>query len=211
MNALEAGSVCEWGELLSEISVCTKCILHKSRRNPVPGEGSRSAQIMFIGEAPGAREDETGRPFVGAAGQLLTQLMELIGLRRDSTYITNVVKCRPPNNRDPSDDEISACLPYLIKQIVLVKPKLIVALGRHSSRTIYELAGLRWVSMAKQHGEPVEVSIAGVRTAVIATYHPASALYNPNLRRLIEDDFKNAIARAIGKEREPKRTLLDYL
>ncbi|MEM1532868.1 MAG: type-4 uracil-DNA glycosylase [Desulfurococcaceae archaeon] len=203
--------MCEWEELLSEISTCTKCILYRSRRTPVPGEGSRSAQVMFIGEAPGAREDEVGRPFVGAAGQLLTQLMESIELQRDSTYITNVVKCRPPNNRDPSDDEIAACLPYLIKQITLVKPQLIVTLGRHSSRTIYELAGLRWVSMAKQHGRPIEVSIAGVRTTVIATYHPASALYNPNLKKLIEDDFKNVIARVISKEKERKRTLLDYL
>ncbi|MCS7128253.1 MAG: type-4 uracil-DNA glycosylase [Sulfolobales archaeon] len=203
--------MCEWGELLSEISACTKCVLHRSRRNPVPGEGSRSAQVMFIGEAPGAREDETGRPFIGAAGQLLTQLMESIKLQRDSTYITNVVKCRPPSNRDPSDDEIAACLPYLIKQIMLVKPQLIVTLGRHSSRTIYELAGLKWVSMAKQHGKPIEVSIASIRTTVIATYHPASALYNPNLRKLIEDDFRNAIARVISREKESKRTLLDYL
>jgi uracil-DNA glycosylase family 4 len=200
----------EWERLEEEIRRCTRCPLHRYRRNPVPGEGKRDAEIMFVGEAPGAREDEEGRPFVGAAGRLLTQLIEEIGLRRSDTYITNIVKCRPPGNRDPREEEIRACLPYLRRQIRLVRPRILVALGRHAARTLFSEAGLEWRSMARQHGIPVEAVIEGVRLILFPTYHPAAALYNPGLRGSLEEDFRR-IKKLLSKEERGPRTLLDYI
>lgn len=175
----------------SEIRICTKCRLYQSRTNVVPGEGNISARLMFIGEAPGAREDATGRPFVGAAGRLLTQLIEGIGLRREDVYITNVVKCRPPQNRDPQPDEIYTCLPYLKRQINIIRPELIVTLGRHATKTIFELAGLSFASMNSIHGSEFRGKIDGQYIRIIPTYHPAAALYNPNLRKTLVEDFSN--------------------
>ncbi len=190
---------------------CKKCELYKYRKNPVPGEGRRDAEIMFVGEAPGAREDETGRPFVGAAGKLLTELLEKIGLKREDVYITNVVKCRPPNNRDPTEEEIRACSPYLMKQIQLIKPKIIVALGRHAGRFLFEQAGLKWHSMKAVHGKVFDVMINGIKVKLMATYHPAAALYYPKLRPALEKDFdvlKKTI-HSMHEEKKPK-TILDY-
>jgi DNA polymerase len=206
----------EWAVLEREIVNCRKCRLHAGRKNAVPGEGNRRALVVFIGEAPGEREDEMGRPFVGAAGQLLTQLIESIGYRREDFYITNVVKCRPPGNRDPEDDEIEACLPYLIKQLELIKPRVIVTLGRHAGRVIFRLAGLKWISMTANHGKVYEATLLGSRVKIVPTYHPASALYRPPLRATIEEDFKNVIKPTIDEEMglKPKKlgkTLFDYL
>ncbi len=188
-------------------------MLYKNSKNPVPGEGSLNAKIMFIGEAPGAREDEEGRPFVGAAGKLLTSLLENIGLKRENVFITNVVKCRPPHNRDPLDDEINACLPYLIRQINIIKPKIIVTLGRISTKTIFQLGNLVFKSMSKDRGVVREAKIGEVNVKILPTYHPAAALYNPKLKSKIESDFKALakILKNIEKRDVKKYTLLDFM
>ncbi len=173
-----------------EVRSCVRCPLHKSRTNAVPGEGGIEKGVMFIGEAPGKSEDEQGRPFVGRAGQLLTELIEMIGWRREDVYITNVVKCRPPGNRDPEDSEIEACLPYLKMQIMAIKPRLIVALGRHSAKTLYREAGLRFRGVTVERGSLKRVRLYGVDTTIFVTYHPAAALYNPRLREALETDFQ---------------------
>ncbi|MGC9012239.1 type-4 uracil-DNA glycosylase [Thermogladius sp.] len=201
-----------WEKLIREIASCTKCPLHLSRKNPVPGEGDVNSPVLIVGEAPGRTEDETGRPFVGAAGHFLTELLYSIGVDRSKVYITNVVKCRPPENRDPTDEEIAACSPYLVRQIKLIKPKAIIALGRHSARFLYQLAGLKWTSMTREHGKVRSVEILGLKVKLVATYHPASALYNPGLRDEIEKDFKGPIKQvveeAFGKQAEG---LLKYM
>ncbi|HIQ24186.1 MAG TPA: uracil-DNA glycosylase [Pyrodictium delaneyi] len=189
----------EYQRLVEEIRSCTKCRLYKTRRNPVPGEGPITARVMVVGEAPGRNEDLQGRPFVGAAGQLLTRLLELAGLRREEVYITNIVKCRPPGNRDPQEDEVEACLPYLLRQIQLIRPRLIIAVGRHAAKRLLELAGHRWQSMSAQHGKVYQGSIAGVELMIAVTYHPAAALYKPPLRERLEEDFRGPIARAVAK------------
>ncbi|HIQ03617.1 MAG TPA: uracil-DNA glycosylase [Desulfurococcales archaeon] len=178
--------------VVESILNCTKCQLCKYRRKPVPGEGPLDTEIMLIGEAPGASEDEEGRPFVGAAGKLLTELLEKNNISRSSVYITNIVKCRPPGNRDPEESEINACLPYLIEQISIIKPKIIVTLGRHAGRVIYKLMGKSFQSMSREHGRVVKGVIRqlGLDVTVIPTYHPAAALYKPDVRRILEEDFK---------------------
>ncbi len=205
----------DWDELIKEIMSCKKCDLYKYRKNPVPGEGRLDADIMFIGEAPGAQEDERGRPFVGAAGKLLTELIESIGLKREEVYITNVVKCRPPNNRDPTEEEIEACSPYLIRQIQLIKPKIIIALGRHAGRFLFTNAGLKWRNMTVMHGKVYDAELFGVKTKLLATYHPAAALYYPKLRPELEKDFttiKKLYEEVVkGGQKKSRRTLLDYL
>ena len=207
----------EYRRLVEEIMSCTRCELHRHRRNPVPGEGPLDARVMVVGEAPGRKEDEQGRPFVGPAGQLLNSLLELAGLSRSRVYITNVVKCRPPGNRDPRDEEVEACLPYLIRQIRLIKPGLIIAVGRHAGRTLYRLAGLRWTSMTRLHGRVVEATIGGQRLLLAVTYHPAAALYKPPLRKELEKDFSGPIREAVKKILEGsgtgagQRSILDFL
>ena len=191
----------EYESLVREIINCSRCPLHATRTNAVPGEGPLDADVMIVGEAPGRREDEMGRPFVGAAGKLLNKLIEYMGMKRDEVYITNVVKCRPPNNRDPNDSEIAACMDYLLRQIKLIKPKIIVAVGRIAGETLYRAAGLRWRGLKWARGRPVEANIAGVRTTIIATYHPAAALYNPEVRTDLEGDFKGPIKAVIRAKR----------
>jgi len=203
----------EYERLVGEISACTRCPLHATRKKPVPGEGPLDADVMVVGEAPGRREDETGRPFVGPAGRLLDALLVKAGLERGGVYITNVVKCRPPGNRDPTREEIAACLPYLRRQIRIIRPRVIIALGRHAGRTLYELAGRRWRGMKAEHGVPLEVEIEGVRLTLVATYHPAAALYNPQVRRSLEEDFSNIIANIVhGRgSKSGRRSLLDFM
>ncbi|RLE65903.1 MAG: uracil-DNA glycosylase [Thermoprotei archaeon] len=191
-------------KLEEEIKKCTKCPLHASRKNAVPGEGNPEAIIMFIGEAPGRNEDLEGRPFVGAAGRLLTNLIENIGLRREDVYITNVVKCRPPNNRDPKPEEIKACSPYLDRQINCIAPRIIVTLGRHSTKYLLEKNGYNFRSILKIHGKIYNIKIGYIDIKLIPTLHPAAALYNPRFVKILEEDFnriKNEI-RKIGKEEE---------
>ncbi len=173
-------------ELINKINVCTKCSLHKGRTHAVPGEGSYNAEIMFIGEGPGRDEDLQGKPFVGASGKLLTELIKSIGLSRDDVFIANVVKCRPPENRDPLPEEIAACWPYLDQQVRIIKPLLIVTLGKHSMGRF--LPGLK---ISDVHGQPKRAKgIFNERQVYLPLYHPAVALYDPRKKDILFEDFK---------------------
>jgi uracil-DNA glycosylase len=164
----------------SEVSVCVDCKLHRSRKLAVPGEGPAAADILFIGEGPGFHENEQGRPFVGAAGRFLEELLASIGLTRGQVFITNIVKCRPPGNRDPLPDEIDACSKYLERQIAAINPKIIVTLGRHSMARFFPNARISTL-----HGQGKSVN----GRMVVAMYHPAAALHQPSLRQQVEEDF----------------------
>jgi DNA polymerase len=171
----------ELEKLAKQIMVCTKCELHRSRKKAVPGEGPTHAEIMFIGEGPGFHENEQGRPFVGAAGKFLDQLLEQAGVTRADVWITNVVKCRPPGNRDPLPDEIETCTSnYLQHQIRIVDPSIIVTLGRFSMGLFFKAAKITQI-----HGQMRKV---GDRF-VIAMYHPAAALHQMALKPAIMADF----------------------
>jgi DNA polymerase len=170
----------ELTDLYAEIAVCQKCALARGRNRTVPGEGPEDAKIMFIGEAPGYHENRLGRPFVGAAGKFLEELLASINMRREDVYICNVIKCRPPNNRDPLRNEIEACRQYLDKQIELIKPRLIVTLGRHSMAKYLPKA-----TISKVHGVPVKVG----EFIVLPMFHPAAALHQPKYRAHIEKDI----------------------
>jgi DNA polymerase len=163
-----------------EVRACQECRLHLSRKNAVPGEGPTNAVYMFIGEGPGFHENEQGRPFVGAAGHFLEELLAGIGLRREQVFIGNVVKCRPPGNRDPLPEEIQACSKYLERQIAAVNPKVIVTLGRYSMARFFPNARISDI-----HGQARQVN----GRLVVAMYHPAAALHQPSLRRDVEQDF----------------------
>ena len=166
----------------SEIRECTRCELHKSRTNAVPGEGPYDAKIMFVGEGPGQNEDEQGRPFVGAAGKFLTELLESIGLKRSDVFITNIVKCRPPNNRAPRKSEIETCNPYLQSQIRLINPRILCALGTPAITT---LIGDEY-SASRFHGKPLTKG----EVTMLPMYHPAAALYDASLRETLLHDFQ---------------------
>jgi len=168
-------------QVADETSVCTKCELHHSRINAVPGEGPSNADLLFIGEGPGFHENEQGRPFVGAAGRFLEELLENVGMSREQVYITNVVKCRPPGNRDPRPEEIEICTrDYLDRQIQSIKPKVIVTLGRFSMALYLPNA-----KISEVHGQPLRVK----GRLVVPMYHPAAALHQGSLRPVIESDF----------------------
>jgi uracil-DNA glycosylase family 4 len=171
----------ELRKLHQSIRNCRLCPLHKTRLNAVPGEGPFDAKLLFIGEAPGAREDESGRPFVGRSGELLTQMIESIGLSRNSVFITSILKSRPPNNRAPTQSEIAACRPYVEKQIELIAPQIIVLLG---GVAISSMVG-PW-NVSEAHGKFFE---ANGRTFFM-TYHPAAALRFPKVKSLMAEDFK---------------------
>ncbi len=178
--------------IASEIRVCRRCSLWEKRKNAVPGEGSIDAQIMFIGEAPGANEDIQGRPFVGAAGKLLDKLInDVLRLERGEVYITNVVKCRPPGNRDPTSIEIQTCASYLERQIRVISPRIIVALGRHSTKYLFEASNMHYSGLSRVRGKTFNLNFMGLQVKVIPTYHPAAALYNPRLKDYLEKDFLN--------------------
>lgn len=167
--------------LREQIAVCTRCELHRAATNPVPGEGNPNARILLIGEAPGFHEDAQGKPFVGNSGKFLTQLLEKAGLAREDVFITNVVKHRPPGNRDPLPDEMAACAHYLDEQIEIINPDVIVTLGRFSLARYFP--GQR---ISKIHGQPKEIN----GRFVVPMYHPAAALHNGSLRPEIEADFQ---------------------
>jgi len=175
-----SGSLSELTDLYQEIQTCQACILSQGRTHAVPGEGLENADIMFIGEGPGFHEDRQGRPFVGAAGKYLEELLEKIDLKRENVYITNVVKCRPPGNRDPQPDEIAACKPYLDKQIDLIRPRLVVTLGRFSMQRYFPGA-----SISRIHGQPKRVG----NVIYYPMFHPAAALHQPRWRSLVEEDI----------------------
>ena len=165
-----------------EVRACKACKLHASRKNAVPGEGPAASELMFIGEGPGFHENEQGRPFVGAAGKFLEELLAGIGLRREQVFIGNVVKCRPPGNRDPLPEEIQACSAFLERQIRAIQPRVIVTLGRFSMARFFPSARISDI-----HGQARMLN----GRMVVAMYHPAAALHQPSLRREIEADFAN--------------------
>lgn len=176
------------------IGKCERCVLYKTKTKDVPGVGSPKAEILFIGEAPGKDEDLKGEPFVGRAGQFLTEMIEMIGLKRTDVFIANTVKHRPPGNRDPYPEEKEACMPYLLKQINLIKPKLVVLLGKHAMETF--LPELR-ISVC--HGQPKRKN----GQVYLPLYHPAAALYNGGLRETLINDFKK-IPKIIELIKNPK-------
>ncbi len=167
--------------LHDEIRQCTKCHLHSTRTNAVPGEGSVNARVMFVGEAPGAREDESGRPFVGRSGELLTNLITGIGLTRESVFITSILKSRPPKNRTPQRSEVQACIPYLERQFEIISPEVVVLLG---SVAVSSVIG-PW-KMAEAHGRFYE----GSQWKFFITYHPAAALRFPKTKDAMQADFE---------------------
>lgn len=183
--------------LRDKVNLCTACELHKTRRNVVFGEGDPSSILMFVGEAPGAEEDLQGRPFVGASGQLLTKMIQAMGLQREGVYIANVIKCRPPSNRDPNRWEIASCFGYLKFQIEFIRPKLIVTLGRIAAKTLLgiperepfsEIRG-RW---HEYRGIPV-----------MPTYHPSFLLRNPDKKREAWEDLKQVMKRMAKDDASP--------
>ncbi|MFA5961489.1 MAG: uracil-DNA glycosylase [Parcubacteria group bacterium] len=180
---------------------CSQCALRKGCTQVVPGAGNADAKIMFIGEAPGRKEDETGVPFVGAAGKFLNEMLETIKLKREDVYIANVCKCRPPENRDPLPEEVAACWPWLLEQIKIIQPKLIVTLGRHSMERF--LPGFK---ISEVHGKAMRKDIEGMGKQIFYTlYHPAAALYNGGMRETLIKDFKR-IPKIIAKiEQEEKK------
>lgn len=168
-------------QVAEEVRVCTKCELCRSRTNAVPGNGSPTAEVMFVGEGPGINEDRQGLPFVGNAGRFLDEMLQAAGWDRDSVFVTNVVKCRPPGNRDPLPDEIAACSEYLDRQLEAIDPLMIVTLGRFSMSRWFEKERISRIhGKARRFGPRV----------VVPLYHPAAALHQPSLRAVIEEDFK---------------------
>lgn len=174
------GSEEELKAVAAEVAVCTNCKLHHSRKNAVPGEGPANADLMFIGEGPGFHENEQGRPFVGAAGRFLEELLASIGMTREEVFICNVVKCRPPGNRDPQVNEIEACAKFLERQIRAINPKVIVTLGRFSMGRYFLNARISAI-----HGQARVID----GRLVVPMYHPAAALHQPSLRPVVEEDF----------------------
>lgn len=173
-----------------EIKECKRCELCKTRNNTVVGEGSLSAKVMFVGEAPGYYEDLKGRPFVGKAGKVLDELLESVGWERGEVYITNVLKCRPPGNRNPATAEIKACTPYLDAQLEIIKPEVIATLGNFSLSYIFDKFGLKKDKISKMHGKVFTVSTIASIKKIIPLYHPAVATYNPGIKEVLVEDFK---------------------
>jgi DNA polymerase len=182
-------------QFYEEIKDCRKCALSQSRTHVVFGEGNPNAEIMFVGEAPGQNEDLQNRPFVGAAGKLLSEFLSRIGLRREEVYIANVIKCRPPENRSPMAEEIESCLPYLWKQIELIKPRVICTLGNHAAQALLN----KKVSITKVRGQHFQIR----NFFVFPMLHPAAALHQGNLRRSVEEDFLN-LKKFLEKDLQPE-------
>lgn len=186
----------ELKKIKEEVLVCKKCPLYKERINnkfyPVIGEGNHKSKIMFIREAPGLQEAKTGRPFCGAAGKILNQLLEAVNIERENIYIANILKDRPPGNRDPLSKEIKACFTYLERQIQIIKPEVICLLGRYSMKLIMEKFGLRDYEqgISKIHGNIFKSNFLNQKIIIIPFYHPAVATYNPNMKDILIEDFK---------------------
>jgi DNA polymerase len=183
----------ELDKIADEVSRCRKCGLGSTRTNAVPGEGHPKARIMFIGEAPGADEDAQGRPFVGRAGQLLDRVIEACGLKRSDVFIGNILKCRPPENRDPRPDEIISCLPYLQRQIEIIEPEVIVALGAHAARTL--LNTNKPIGQLRGHFHEYYAGIGRPPIKLMPTYHTAYLLrnYSPENRKRVWEDMKKVL------------------
>ncbi|MFH1360715.1 MAG: uracil-DNA glycosylase [Candidatus Omnitrophota bacterium] len=177
-------------KLKRQIARCRRCVLNKTRTNTVPGEGSADARIMFIGEAPGQSEDEQGRPFVGRAGHILDQLLESIDLKREDVYICNILKCRPPSNRNPLSDEIRACAGALDRQIKVIDPVIIATLGSFATTTIFEKFGLAPAKISAVHGKVFDTQTPFGPKKIIPLFHPAVATYDASKLDLLKKDFR---------------------
>ena len=175
----------ELATFAAEVAGCTKCRLAEGRTQVVFGVGDSDADLMFVGEAPGFHEDQQGKPFVGQAGKLLERLLAGIGLERDQVYIANVLKCRPPGNRDPQPDEIEACEAHLFRQIALIEPKVVATLGNFATKL---LSG-KPTGITRVHGVEQETTLGGRRVLLYPLYHPAAALYTPAMLKVLEADF----------------------
>jgi DNA polymerase len=194
-----AAALREYAELTSS---CTKCALSQGRTQVVFGSGNPDADLMFVGEAPGFHEDQQGIPFVGQAGKLLDRLLEGIGMSRADVMIVNVLKCRPPGNRDPLPEEIASCEPHLFRQIELIEPKLVATLGNFATKL---LSG-KPAGITRVHGHPQEVSLGARSVLLYPLYHPAAALYTPSMLQVLEEDFARIpelLERAAGEPDPP--------
>ncbi len=189
--------------IAAEVRACTNCRLHQTRTLAVPGEGNPDTEVVFVGEGPGFNEDRQGRPFVGRAGALLVRLLETLGWQRDEVFITNIVKCRPPDNRDPEPDEIAACAPYLRRQLEIIDPALVVTLGRHSLARF--MPGER---ISATHGtvRPVDPATGAANALAFALYHPAAALRAPEIERTSYADVARIPAALIESRARRART-----
>ena len=182
-----------------QVSGCTRCRLAQGRTQVVFGVGNPQADLMFVGEAPGFHEDKQGVPFVGQAGKLLDQLLAGIGLQRSEVYIANVLKCRPPGNRDPQPDEIESCEPHLFRQIELIQPRVVGTLGNFATKL---LSG-KPTGITRVHGQEQEVTLGGNRVLLYPLYHPAAALYTPAMLKVLQEDFRH-IPELMGREEIPE-------
>lgn len=193
--AASAVAAMSWEDLEKQAKSCTQCRLNTTRTNVVFGDGSRTAELMFVGEAPGADEDEQGLPFVGRAGQLLTKIIEAMGLKRSDVYIANCLKCRPPDNRPPQPDEIDLCNPFLLRQVELIKPKVICALGKHAAQTLLRTD----TPISQLRGKFFDYQ----GTKLMPTYHPAYLLRNPAEKVTVWKDCQ-LIMKELGLPLPPK-------
>ena len=182
----------------AEVSACTRCRLAEGRTQVVFGVGDPNADLMFVGEAPGFHEDKQGFPFVGQAGKLLDKLLAGIGLERGDVYIANVLKCRPPGNRDPQPDEIEACEGHLFRQVALIEPKVVATLGNFATKL---LSG-KQLGITRVHGQEQEVTLGGRSVLLYPIYHPAAALYTPAMLNVLEEDFRR-LPELIGRVNTP--------
>jgi len=185
----------------TETAACTRCRLSQGRTQVVFGVGDANSDLMFVGEAPGFHEDKQGYPFVGQAGKLLDKLLEGIGLTRPQVYIANVIKCRPPGNRDPQPDEIEACERHLFRQIELIEPKLIATLGNFATKL---LSGKQY-GITRVHGRPQEATLGGRTVTLYPLYHPAAALYTPAMLKTLEEDFARIPELIAGPAPQPQQ------
>jgi len=198
----------ELAAFAAEVSTCTKCRLAQGRTQVVFGVGNPDADLMFVGEAPGFHEDQQGYPFVGAAGKLLDKLLGGIALTRGDVYIANVLKCRPPGNRDPMPDEIEACEGHLFRQISLIKPLVIATLGNFATKL---LSGKQH-GITRVHGQPQPQTLGGLAVTLFPLYHPAAALYTPAMLRTLEEDFARLPELLSGPAAvpQPAATVFDF-
>jgi uracil-DNA glycosylase family 4 len=197
--AVEAvAAVTELDAYAAQTATCTRCRLAEGRTQVVFGSGDPDADLMFVGEAPGFHEDKQGFPFVGQAGKLLDQLLGGIGLSRDMVFVANVLKCRPPGNRDPMPDEIEACERHLFRQVELIEPKVVATLGNFSTKL---LSG-KQLGITRVHGQVQQVTLGGRSVLLYPLYHPAAALYTPSMLEVLKEDFAR-IPELLGRVAEP--------
>jgi DNA polymerase len=198
VSAVPVEHVDELQAYADAVAGCTRCRLSQGRTQVVFGAGNPRAELMFVGEAPGFHEDEQGLPFVGQAGKLLEKLLAQIGLARSDVYIANVLKCRPPGNRDPQPDEIEACESHLFRQIELIEPTVVATLGNFATKL---LSG-RQLGITKVHGQEQETTLGGRKVLLYPLYHPAAALYTPTMLKVLEADFAR-LPELLGRSLEP--------